>query len=223
MSMHLASRVEELITYEELRPGDRLPPERELAAMLGVSRPSLREAIQSLAAQGKLSVRRGKGVFVEPDSTTKRLRKQLTEQALDLDELYDMREVLEVPAAGWAADHGDRKAVKRLIAAYDALQAAASEPQPDWQRLQRLDAAFHEAVVRSAGNRFMLRTVGVLSEIMETGMQTTLRLPGRLESSARDHERIMRAIQAHDAKGARAASKAHIRAARRAARRSPAE
>lgn len=218
LAARIAERIEELITAEQLRPGDRLPPERELATMLGVSRPSLREAIRSLSARGRLTVRHGQGVFVEEPATTKRLTSSLTTYEHDLDELFAMREVLEVPAAGWAAKNCTDVGIEWLQDAYGQLIDATREPV-DWDEVQRLDAAFHEAVVRVAGNRFLMRTLGVLNEIMVTGMETTLRLPGRLEKSAEEHTRILEAIKAGDSRAARSAARAHIRGAHAAARR----
>lgn len=212
LAARIAERVEELISTERLKPGDRLPPERELAVLLGVSRPSLREAIRSLAARGRVKVRHGQGVFVERPATTRRLTSSLDSDEHDLDDLYAMREVLEVPAAGWAARASARGGVARLEEAYAQLTKAV-RPRPDWDELQRLDAGFHEAVVRVAGNRFLLRTLGVLNEIMAAGMETTLRYPGRLEQSAAEHARILERIKMGDSRGARAAARAHIRAA----------
>lgn len=218
LAARIAERVEELITLEQLKPGDRLPPERELATMLGVSRPSLREAIRSLAARGRLAVRHGQGVFVEEPATTKRLTSSLDSDEHDLDELYAMREVLEVPAAGWAAKNTGEAGLERLQDAYELL-IDATKRDADWDELQRLDAGFHEAVVRVAGNRFLLRTLGVLNEIMAAGMETTLRHPGRLEQSAKEHARILEAIKDGDSRAARAAARAHIRGAHAAALR----
>ncbi|KID29566.1 GntR family transcriptional repressor for pyruvate dehydrogenase complex [Prauserella rugosa] len=218
LAARIADRIEELITAEQLRPGDRLPPERELATMLGVSRPSLREAIRSLAARGRLAVRHGQGVFVEEPATTKRLTSSLTSYEHDVDELFAMREVLEVPAAGWAAKNRTETGIEWLQDAYDRL-VDATRGTVDWDELQRLDAAFHEAVVRVAGNRFLLRTLGVLNEIMVAGMETTLRMPGRLEKSAAEHARILEAIKDGDSRGAQAAARAHIRGAHAAARK----
>lgn len=216
LAARIAERVEELISLEELKPGDRLPPERELAGMLGVSRPSLREAIRSLVARGRLAVRHGQGVFVEAASTTKRLTKSLESGEHDLDELYAMRDVLEVPAAGWAAKNSADDGVERVEHAYQQLMDATQRGE-DWDELQRLDAGFHESVVRVAGNRFLLRTLGVLNEIMAAGMETTLRYPGRLEQSAKEHERILNAIKTGDSRAARSAARAHIRGAHAAA------
>lgn len=219
VSSRIAQRVEELISQEQLKPGDRLPSERQLAEMLGVSRPSLREAIRSLATRGRLVVRHGQGVFVETPATTKRLTSSLNSDEHDLGELYAMREVLEVPAAGWAAENSSKAGLEWLEQAYHRLIEATKREEPDWVELQQLDAAFHEAVVRVAGNRFLLRTLGVLNEIMAAGMETTLRYPGRLNQSAKEHRKILEAIKEGNARSARAAARAHIRGAHSAASR----
>jgi GntR family transcriptional repressor for pyruvate dehydrogenase complex len=218
LSSRIAARIQELISAEELKPGDRLPPERELAGMLGVSRASVREATRSLAAQGRLSIRHGQGIFIEASATTNRLRSSLLADEHDVDELYAMREVLEVPAAQWAAQNVTAKAAATLERSYARLADAIDRRAP-WQELQRLDAAFHEAVVRIAGNKFLLRTLGVLNETIAAGMQTTLRIPGRLDQSMADHGEILAAIRTGDSRRAGRASRSHIRGAHKVARR----
>ncbi len=213
----IARRILDVIASDKLRPGDRLPPERELAAMLGASRPSLREALQSLKAQGHVDIRHGSGVFVADPSTTRSLRAAMVTEDMSLTELFDMREVLELPAAAWAARNQDAEKLDRVRSAYDTLMAASYEPEVDWDRLRDLDAAFHLRIVEAAGNRFLTRTLGVLQEILASGMETTLQLPGRLENSRRDHQRILDAVLAADPVAARRAAAAHIKGARTAA------
>jgi GntR family transcriptional repressor for pyruvate dehydrogenase complex len=217
LSERIVHQIESLVAADQLKPGDRLPAERELALLLGVSRPSLREAIRSLAVQGRVSVRHGQGVFIE-DPTTKRLRSSLGTGG-DVEELFAMREVLEVPGAGWAAERATPEQLDSIRMAYYELSAATTRDPVDWDELQRLDARFHESIVRAGGNRFMLRTIGVLNEIIQAGMETTLRAPGRLEASARDHAAILAALEAGDAPAARAAARKHIRGALATARR----
>lgn len=213
----IARRILELIASDRLRPGDRLPPERDLAAKLGTSRPSLREALRSLKAQGVVDIRHGSGVFVAEPAMTRSLREALVAQEVSLSELFDMREALELPAAGWAARHHDPGKLAAVQQAFDILMAASLEDEVEWDRLRDLDAAFHLCIVQAAGNRFMTQTLGVLHEILSRGMETTLRVPGRLEKSRADHERILDAVLAGDAAGARRAVATHIQGARKAA------
>jgi GntR family transcriptional repressor for pyruvate dehydrogenase complex len=213
----ISERILGHIDGERLRPGDRLEPERELAALLGVSRQSLREALRSLEARGHVVVRHGSGAFVAEPAASVALRQRVDQHALSLQELYDMREVIELPAAEWCARRQDPQELAAVQAAFDRLDAASRADPVDFDRLQQLDAEFHLRIVEAAGNRFLSQTLGVLQEILATGMRTTLTIPGRLEKSRRDHERILQAVLAGDAPGARRAAKAHVSAARRAA------
>lgn len=216
LSSRIVARIQELISSEQLKPGDRLPPERQLAGLLGVSRASVREATRALAAQGRLSIRHGQGIFIEAPATTTRLRSSLLRDEHDVAELYAMRELLEVPAAQWAARNVTPEGVTAIENAYTSLAGAIDRAVP-WPDLQRLDAAFHEAVVRVAGNKFLLRTLAVLNETIAAGMQTTLGVPGRPAQSMADHGEILAAITAGDSRRAARASRAHIRGAARAA------
>lgn len=213
----IAGRIIDLIADDRLRPGDRLPPERELAVMLGASRPSLREALRSLKAQGKVDIRHGAGVFVADPQTTRNLRDALNAEEIDIEELFDMREVLELPAAAWAARNADTARLARVSEAYEILNAASLEPVVDWRHVQALDAAFHMRIVEAAGNRFLARTQGVLNEILFRGMDTTLQVPGRMEKSRTDHQRILDALLAGDSTAARRAARLHVQGARKAA------
>ena len=213
----IADQVLRVLDEGRLRPGDRLPSERELARLLGVSRPTLREAIGALQAQGRLEVRHGQGVFVAEQATARELRSVLARHEVTESELYAMREVLEVPAAGWAAERGDEKALDRVRQAQEALDTAAADEPRDFAELHRLDAAFHLAVVEAAGNRFLRPTFGVLQDVLTRGTETTLTAPGRLEKARREHERILAALLAGDGSAARTAARRHVRAEYRTA------
>ena len=218
VSDRIAQQILKLIAAEEIKPGDRLPSERDLAALLGVSRPSVREAVKALEAQGRLHVRHGQGVFVAAPSAAKDLRAALALQELTLGELFLMRDVLEVPAAGWAATAGDLQRIAAAAAALDELDRATEANPTDFPLLQQLDAAFHMRIVEAAGNRFLRQTLGVLQDMLATSMETTLLVPGRLAKSRIEHERILAAVQRGDRAGARNAARRHIHSAQAAAR-----
>ena len=160
----LPIRIERLIAERGLRPGARLPPARELAQLLRVSRPSLREAVRTLQATGRVRVRHGSGVWLLPPDG---MRALLQAREVTLRELFAMREVLEVPGAGWAAAAPDPVAVERLRAALEAM-ARTEDPA----ELRRLDIEFHLTIAEMAGNRFLVRTMGVLHEMLRGGMET---------------------------------------------------
>lgn len=207
------------ITAHHLSAGDRLPSERELAATLRVSRPSLREALSSLQAEGRLLVRHGQGVFIAEPSAQRSLRESMARLDHNLSELFAMREVLEVPAARWAAQTKDEAALESVRAAFVELDAALAEEPRNFDTLQRLDAQFHLRIVQASGNRLLEQTQGVLNELLRTGMQTTLAIEGRAEQSRHEHLRILDALFRHDATTAARAARAHVMSARKAANR----
>lgn len=217
ISDRIAQQILVLVAEEQLRTGDRLPAERELAALLRVSRPSLREAVRSLQAQGHLEVRHGSGVFVAEPHAARELRAAVVHQQLTMDELFAMREVLELPAAAWAAEHRDAEKIDVVRRACDVLVAAGTEPRADFAKMRALDTAFHLSIVAAAGNRFLQQTAGVLHDMLTAGMQTTLQVPGRLTASRLEHERIVAALVAGDPENARRAARDHIKAAHAAA------
>ncbi|PZR88667.1 MAG: FadR family transcriptional regulator [Candidatus Nephthysia bennettiae] len=211
----VAAEIERLIETRQLRPGDRLPPERQLAVLLQVSRSSLREAMKMLEARGRLEVRHGRGITVR-EAEPYRLAWAYLQKEVGLRELFAMREVLEVPAVDWAARSAGDLGHQEIARAWQDLDRASQRKPPDWEELQRLDQAFHLAIAAAAGNRFLSRTIEVLQDMLSAGMETTLKIPGRLEKSQEDHRRINGAILRRDPRGARAAMRAHIRGARAA-------
>jgi len=214
----IVSQVEKLIADEQLKPGDQLPPERDMAVLLGVSRPSLREAVRILEAHGRLLVRHGQGVFIQDARSQRELRFALASTEMTNKELFAMREVLEVPAAAWAAERISPDQLAGLRTALDEMAALVDSGTPiDFDELAALDVSFHMGIAAAAGNRFLRQTSGVLHDMLLSGMETTLMIPGRAQLSRRDHERIFAALEAHDPAAARKAARAHIRAARAAA------
>ena len=223
----VAEQVERFIAGNGLSPGDRLPGERELCQLLGVSRTSVREALRSLQTSGIVVVRHGKGAFVaqpgEGDSALRRqalhrqaLHRQALLREIGMDELFAMREVLEVPAAGWAAVAATEEQLRVLQQTFEELEQAVLGRRPP-QALQELDARLHLRIAEYASNRFLAMTQGALQEMLARSMETTLAIPGRPARSVREHAEIIQALAARDPQRARAAARRHIRSAHRAA------
>lgn len=213
----IVGQVEQLIADGSLRPGDRLPAEREMAQLLGTSRPSLREAVRILQTQGRLTVKHGQGIFVSEPEPTQSLREALTGTKISIDELFRMREVLEVPAARWAAEHITEGQVSHLKHILDQLDDAFDADPADFRQLAQLDASFHLEIAVLANNRFLQQTSHVLHDILMSGMRTTLLIPGRREKSRQEHQRILDGLHANDPEVAGRAARTHIRSAHRAA------
>jgi GntR family transcriptional repressor for pyruvate dehydrogenase complex len=213
----VAEQVERFITGNGLSPGDRLPGERELCQLLGVSRTSVREALRSLQTRGIVVVRHGKGAFVaQPGEGDSALRQLALLREIGMDELFAMREVLEVPAAGWAAVAATEEQLRLLEQTFEQLEQAVLGRRPP-RALQELDARLHLRIAEYASNRFLAMTQGALQEMLARSMETTLAIPGRPARSVREHAEIIQALAARDPQRARAAARRHIRSAHRAA------
>jgi len=139
----IATQLVELIDLQRLNPGDRLPPERQLADLLEVSRPSLREALHILQAQGLVQIKHGQGTFVQEPIVAQELRASMMATTHDLNELFDAREVLEVPASKWAADKATKEDIRLLRATLNQIETVTATTPIDFDQLQLLDAKFH--------------------------------------------------------------------------------
>lgn len=202
------------IENEGLKGGDRLEPERELAKILGISRPSLREAIQILQVQGRLVVKHGIGIFVLDHEEGEKLRDSLKAVQHRIEELFQMREILEAPAVEWAAERRTQEQLKEMKDAAHALNVAIAEDPIDFEKVRRLDMDFHLTIVRSAQNHYLNQTLGTLQEIMFNSMDNTLKLPGRVDASGHEHGVILEAIERRDPLQARLMIIQHIHNAR---------
>jgi GntR family transcriptional repressor for pyruvate dehydrogenase complex len=210
----IAQQLLDLIEIQKLEPGHKLPPERQLADMLEVSRPSLREALHILQAQGRVQIKHGQGTFVQEPLIAQELRASVMSKTHGLNELFDAREVLEVPASKWAAEKATKENIRLLRATLNQIDTITSSEPIDYEQLQTLDAKFHLTIVEIAGNRFINQTLNVLQDVMKMSMETTLRFPGRLQISRNEHSAILSAIESGDGELALKLTLQHITGAR---------
>ncbi|MFJ5304320.1 FadR/GntR family transcriptional regulator [Streptomyces sp. NPDC088350] len=190
-----------------LSPGDRLPPERELAASLGVARVSLREAIRQLAAEGYVEVRRGPhgGTFItslrEP---FEQWRVQVRERVDEMDDMIDFRVAVESHVAALAAV---RRAADDLSAMSDAIERLAQATALGAFRLA--DSQFHDAVARaSRSTRLEAAVHQARGEFFSPAPMFDHTLV--LEDNRREHQAVYEAIKDGDDQRAAAAMRAHI-------------
>jgi GntR family transcriptional repressor for pyruvate dehydrogenase complex len=210
----IATQLVELIELQKLEPGDKLPPERQLAELLEVSRPSLREALHILQAQGLVHIKHGQGTFVQEPVVAQELRASVMTKTHGLNELFDAREVLEVPASKWAAENATKEDIRQLRATLNQIDTITAIEPIDFDQLQALDAKFHLTIVGIAGNRFINQTLNVLQDVMKMSMETTLRLPGRSDISRNEHNEILKAIENRNGELASKLTLQHISGAR---------
>jgi GntR family transcriptional repressor for pyruvate dehydrogenase complex len=209
----IADHVRELIETEQLRPGERLPAERELARMLGVSRVPIRESMRTLAAQGLIEIRRGQGMFVvarDVEATIDQLASALLKQRNAFEELFAVRRLLEPAAARWAALRRDEDDVARLERLMGDMEAAGSLDPPDFETLGERDTQLHVQVAAAADNRVLVRIMQAIQDLHRDQLETSQRYAGRLSQTLKDHRRIVAAIVARDPDLAHEAMSEHL-------------
>lgn len=212
------ARIEEQLISGELRPGDRLPPERELATMLGASRQAVREALRVLQAQGVIRSQQGTGaesgtvVVPAPASALTRLLKvHLAVASFPIGDLTEARVMLERTSADAAARLRDPAGLARTAAALDAMD----DPGVDQDRFNELDTAFHVAIAESGGNRLVSELTVAIRESIKPALLTAIRSepdwPGLRARLRREHRGIHEAIEAGDGSAAADRTEAHVR------------
>ena len=214
ISDSVAHTIEQRILEGALKPGDRLPAERELSEELGVSRPSLREAIQKLASRGLLHSRQGGGNFVADTlgATMATPWLQMLNEHPDLQiDLLEMHSVIETQAAEWASTRATPADVQRLENAIAASKAAGETT--DAQAAADAEVAFHQALSDAAHNVFLSHLTGVflgllkkeilfnLGELMSVPVATRMLLDQRTA--------IVKAISDQSPDAARIAASTH--------------
>jgi DNA-binding FadR family transcriptional regulator len=208
------------ITGGAVEEGERLPSLTELATQFGVSTGVIRECQRALAERGLLSVRHGRRAVVsgeeewdlfDPDVLAALVRGDRAAQALG--EYLESRRILEVEAAGLAAERATPAALQRLAEAYDAMRAAAERARtnPAAEPLyENADVAFHRAIVRAAGNRTLARMAEPIHRALTATFPTLARPQSRFERGLPEHARILAAISTGDSAAARLAMRDHL-------------
>jgi GntR family transcriptional repressor for pyruvate dehydrogenase complex len=189
-----------------LRPGDRLPPERELAGQLGVSRASLAQALVALEILGVVNVRHGNGAVIVSLLSDKQVVQAIQAHASRLPDIIEARAALEVKLASLAAS---RRTQEDLDAIEAALVAMADDIAAGGRGIEQ-DAAFHAAVTAAGHSSLLARLMHEISDLIVETRVESLSQPGRPAQSLAGHRAIADAIRAGDSAAAAAAMEDHI-------------
>jgi GntR family transcriptional repressor for pyruvate dehydrogenase complex len=205
------ARIRDLIAAGRLAPGSRLPPEHELAAQLGLSRNTVREAVRALVTARVLDVRRGDGTYVT--SLTPELLLEGVGAAVELMGDDDVLEVLEVrrylePAAtALAAGRIDDQGLAALWEALQRMRGAAD----DDERFVAHDTEFHAVVASASGNGTLASLLaGLSSRTLRVRVLRAMTAADALQRTIDQHERIYAALAAHDPNLAQAIAVQHV-------------
>jgi GntR family transcriptional repressor for pyruvate dehydrogenase complex len=204
----VARRLERLIA-ERMKPGDMLPPERELAENFGVSRSSVRDAIRRLELVGMVEPRQGSGTVVREISTDKvinPLTTVLVQKRKLVVELLDVRKMLEPPLASRAASHASANDIAELE---DILRRQDEKLRRGDPAIEE-DNEFHYTIALASDNSVVLKVLDVLMDLLRETRERALQVEGRPQKSIAGHRRILAAIKRHDPLAAELAMRRHI-------------
>jgi GntR family transcriptional repressor for pyruvate dehydrogenase complex len=209
ISEQVAQRLLMMIRSGLLKPDQQLPPERELASMLGVGRPAVREAIRGLSLLGLLRIRQGEGTFVgslETRELLEPLEMIIDLQPGSLDALFDARMVIETGVTALAAANMSDEMLAHLSKSIEDEARLINDPEA----FSAADVEFHEAIIDACNNPFLQSIAGSLYMLGKKSRNITSRIPASLENSLEDHKRILNALKARDGKAAGEAMRHHL-------------
>lgn len=207
----IADQIRELIDRGGFEPGMRLPPERDLAVQLGVSRPSLREALIALDVEGRVEVRSGSGVYVSAAKIGP-VPGRTAAMGESPSQLMEARSVIEGELVTLACARITQGLLARLREILGGMEAAIEHRRA---RLD-LDRQFHLTLAEASGNAVLSRLVGELFD--ERHSPISAKISSRFESTRtwkvalKEHETILKAVEARDPIAAQAAMRAHLKA-----------
>lgn len=207
----VVAHVRRLIDRGALMPGARLPPERDLARQVGVSRPTVRAGLRTLAALGVVRSRRGSGTYIPvgpPTLGVEALSFLAALHKFTVGDVFEARRILEVGAAGLAAERGTSDQMATLADEVAGLFASLTSRQVFLVH----DINFHRSVAAASGNPIVASLVEMVASLYYERRRTTAeRATDRdLRDAADAHRRIYQAIRARDAEAARRAMNEHL-------------
>ncbi len=212
ISEEIAQQIMDLIASGDLKPGQRLPSERELCKNFGAGRSSLREALRCLSIVGVLNARVGEGTSVATDGGKflgKIVEWRLITEKHDIENLLEVRIGLEGVAAANAATRATQKDIESLEQLLDRMKAAVQ----DRKLFAALDLEFHVTLAKASGNALLIDLVSMIRSQLARGLSKVLLLPNAVPLSLKEHIAVFDAIRSKNPEAARNAMHAHLLAA----------
>lgn len=205
----VAQQIQRLIVDGALKPGDKLPPERELAARFAVSRGSVRDAIRTLELVGLVVPRQGEGTVVadvSPEAVVMPIASVLGRKRELIAELLDIRKMIEPALAARAAVHATREEIARLEDLLRRQREKIVRGEPAVEE----DTEFHYVIALAAKNGVVRRVIDVLMRLLRETRARSLQTHGRPQRSLAGHKRILEAIKRRDPEAAERAVRQHV-------------
>jgi len=212
-SDQIFEQLRDLIFRGELKPGEQLVPERDLAQAFGVSRPTVREALNKLVTMGLVEHRQGQGTFVRSHEATRErnpLAAIIDRQETSLEDLLEVRMGLEAQSASLAAERATPEDMQRLEEILAAMEGEYVEGRLGIEE----DVAFHMGLAYATKNPVQVYIMRSFHDLLHFGIEENLRHlwedPANLPIIQQQHRRILQAIKEHDPEAASEAMKTHI-------------
>ena len=210
LSQQTAERLYNMIVVERhITAGEKLPNEVELARTLGVSRTTLREAIQALISQNVLEVRRGRGTFVssEIENINDYGFSALDRVQGELRDLFELRAIFEPSAARLACRRASPEELKEILTRGEAVEQCIRTGQDR----TAADREFHTAIVRATHNEFMMRLLPMIHQAIAAAVESGQHKEQLAEDTRQDHGLLMDFLKKRDGVGAEHAMAIHMR------------
>jgi len=204
----VADRLQQWI-LDEMKPGDKLPPERQLAETFGVGRSSIRDAVRRLQAMGMVEPRQGHGTViceVSDHSIISPLSSVLIRNSKLVAELLDVRKIIEPGISARAAGNASPE---QISAMEEILQRQGKKLSRGESAIEE-DTEFHYCLALAADNSVVLRVLDVLMDLLQKSREQSLQIKGRPAKSLIGHRQIVAAIKRKDGAGAEAAMRQHL-------------
>lgn len=204
----VVERLREFIDAQQMKPGDRLMPERDLAEQLGVSRTSVRQGLTALRVLGLVEIKHGDGVYLlrSPRDVIPSLASEIVGSEVDHPMIWEVREAIEVQAARLAARRRSAADLKAMHAALELMETAVAGGDDGIQE----DRRFHHAIVDAAGNPLLRQMTEQLADVIDRTSEASLTLAGRPPVSLDAHRAILAAIEAQDETAAAEGMRQHV-------------
>lgn len=211
----VVQRIKDLLSRGELKAGSRLPPERELAEMLNISRPSLRTALKALSVMGIIRAKPGAGTYIAeslPEVFTEPMHFMTLINNTSIEELFEARRIIEAGLAELAAERAVVEDLDALNREIEGMRETIDDPE----NYLKHDVRFHQIMAHAANNKLMSGVMDTIAQLLFHIRRQTISNAKDLEEAIDWHRKIVDAIRKHDTKRAKDMLSSHLRAAQAA-------
>ncbi|MCI1859547.1 MAG: FadR family transcriptional regulator [Sporolactobacillus sp.] len=207
----IVEEIKTLILEKKLKPGDKLPPERELSRQFNVSRNTVRESYKVLSTLGYIEIKQGHGVFVSKgDDNLIQFTNQYFFTHDQFTDLFEIRKLIETQSAVWAVERGSDAQIAEFYRFVKSTVEDLRHHRLDKVQLAERDQKFHTKISELSGNAVAYRIMNSLSGLFDNIREVTAQIPNRMSDSWLEHLQIADMIRKRDQKMAGEYMKKHL-------------